>query len=61
LQLSGDSLTFAGMAGVGNPATQTVTIANTGGGTLNWTAGKTQAWLVRFDSASVAGTKVTSF
>ena len=45
LQVSGNSLTFSGMAGGSNPAAQTVTIANTGGGTLNWTASKTQSWL----------------
>jgi hypothetical protein len=33
------------MAGGSNPAAQSVTISNTGGGALNWTASKTQSWL----------------
>jgi hypothetical protein len=45
LQLSTSSLTYSATAGAGNPAAQPVTISNTGGGTLNWTATKTQTWL----------------
>ncbi|MGA2716878.1 MAG: LamG-like jellyroll fold domain-containing protein [Bryobacteraceae bacterium] len=45
LQLSGNSLNFAATVGGSNPAAQPVTISNTGGGTLNWTAKNTQSWL----------------
>ncbi len=45
LQLSTNSVTFSAIAGGSNPAAQPVTINNTGGGTLNWTATKTQSWL----------------
>ena len=39
------SLTFTGTEGGPNPAAQTLSITNTGGGTLNWTADDTAAWL----------------
>jgi hypothetical protein len=38
-------LTFTGAEGGPKPAAQTLSITNTGGGTLNWTAGETAAWL----------------
>jgi hypothetical protein len=43
--LSPTSLSFTGTAGGSNPAAQSVSIANTGGGTLSWTAGDNAAWL----------------
>jgi hypothetical protein len=39
------SLSFAATQGGANPATQTVSIGNTGGGTLNWTASENATWL----------------
>jgi len=39
------SLSFNGAVGGSNPASKTVSISNTGGGTLSWTASKTQPWL----------------
>src|SRR6185369_16287634 len=45
LQLSTNSLTYSATAGGSNPAAQPVTISNSGGGTLSWTASKTQTWL----------------
>jgi len=42
---SPSSLTFTGMEGGTNPATQTLNITNTGGATLSWTASDTAAWL----------------
>ena len=39
------SLEFSATAGSSNPSAQSVAIANTGGGTLQWTAAKTQSWL----------------
>ncbi|HEY3457356.1 MAG TPA: hypothetical protein VGK64_22440 [Bryobacteraceae bacterium] len=45
LTVSTNAVTFTATAGFTNPTPQTVTIANTGVGTLNWTASKTQSWL----------------
>jgi hypothetical protein len=39
------SLIFAAQQGGGNPATQTLNISNTGGGTLNWNASDNATWL----------------
>jgi hypothetical protein len=47
------TLSFAATAGGGNPSGQAITIANTGGGTLNWTATKTQPWLLLGASSGV--------
>ncbi len=43
--LSPSSLSFAGPTGGPNPAPQTLTITNTGGGTLAWTLSESLAWL----------------
>jgi predicted phage tail protein len=43
--LSPTSLSFTAQQGSGNPAAQTVTVSNTGGGTLTWAANDTAAWL----------------
>ena len=43
--LSLNSLAFTGTAGGSNPATQSLTISNTGTGTLSWTVGDNAAWL----------------
>jgi hypothetical protein len=45
LSVSPSSLTFSGTAGGGNPPAQSIAISNSGGGTLSWTASKTQSWL----------------
>lgn len=39
------SVSFTAQQGSGNPAAQTVTISNTGGGTLTWSASESAAWL----------------
>jgi len=44
-------LSFTGQAGGGNPASQSLSVANSGGGTLSWTASDNAAWL----SAAPAG------
>lgn len=43
--LSPTAVQFTATAGGANPAAQTVTVTNTGGGTLNWTATSRAAWL----------------
>jgi hypothetical protein len=39
------SLAFAGTQGAANPASQTVNISNTGGGSLSWSASDNASWL----------------
>jgi hypothetical protein len=43
--VSPGSLGFSAIAGGSNPAAQSLSISNSGGGTLHWTASKTQPWL----------------
>ena len=43
--LAPTSLAFTGSVGGTNPATQTISIANTGGGTLTWSASDNASWL----------------
>jgi hypothetical protein len=38
-------LSFSGQQGGGNPAAQTLSLSNTGGGTLTWSASDNAAWL----------------
>jgi len=47
------SLSFSGVVGEPNPAGQTIAIANSGGGTLSWTASDDAGWL---SLTPVAGT-----
>ena len=57
LAVSGTALSFSGTAGGSNPAAQTVSISNSGTGTLNWAASSNQSWLtVSPASGSGAGT-----
>jgi len=43
--VSSSRLSFSAQQGDGRPATQTLTVTNVGGGTLNWNAAVTAAWL----------------
>jgi len=45
LELTPLSLSFAGMEGGSNPASQTIAISNGGGGTLSWTTASAATWL----------------
>jgi hypothetical protein len=38
-------MTFTGMEGGSNPSPQSISITNTGGGTLSWTASQAASWL----------------
>jgi hypothetical protein len=64
MQLSTTALAFATTVGA-NPPAQTLTVTNTGGGTLNWTAGApSQAWLTVTPSTGSdagGGTSTPSF
>ena len=52
------SFSFTAQAG-SNPATQTLTINNTGGGTLNWTASDNAAWLTVSTASGTGNSPVT--
>jgi hypothetical protein len=57
LSVTPASLTFGATAGGPNPAAKTLAVANTGGGTLNWTASESASWLsVSPGSGTNAGT-----
>ena len=43
--LSPTSLSFSAVVGGANPASQTLSITNTGGGTLTWSASRNATWL----------------
>jgi hypothetical protein len=43
--VSPTSMSFSGTVGGANPPSQSLSITNTGGGTLNWTAASNQPWL----------------
>jgi hypothetical protein len=45
ISVSPASLLFSGQAGGATPASQTLTISNTGGGTLNWSVSTNVPWL----------------
>ena len=45
IRVSPASLSFTAQQGSSNPATQTLTISNTGGGTLNWSVSHDATWL----------------
>jgi dUTPase len=55
------SLSFNATAGGANPASQNLSVSNSGGGTLNWTATDNQTWLsVAPASGTGAGTPAVS-
>lgn len=53
------SLSFAATQGGANPATQTLTISNTGNGTLNWNASDNAAWLTLSPASGTGNGSVT--
>ncbi|CAI4032532.1 hypothetical protein DNFV4_02962 [Nitrospira tepida] len=61
IALSPTSLAFSGTQGGTNPASKTVTVSNTGGGTLTWTASDNANWLTATQSGSsiVAGVNLS--
>jgi Viral BACON domain len=60
IQLSVSSLTFSGTAGGANPAPNTFSVSNTGGGTLAWTASDTAGWLILSPSSGTDSGTVTA-
>jgi len=53
------SLSFAAQQGGSNPATQTLTISNIGGGVLSWTASNSAAWMSLSSSAGTGAGSVS--
>jgi len=58
--VSPTSLSFTATAGGANPANQTISITNTGGGTLNWTASDNQTWLTLSPASGTAPSTLTA-
>ena len=58
--VSPTSLSFTATAGGSNPANQTVSITNTGGGTLNWTASEASTWLTISPTSGTAPSTLTA-
>lgn len=54
------SLAFSATAGSANPASRTVTVSNTGGGTLNFTATDDASWLSESPTSGTAPQSVTA-
>jgi hypothetical protein len=57
--LSPTSLSFTAQQGGTNPANQTLNVSNTGGGTLNWTAGDNASWLSVSPASGTANGAIT--
>ncbi len=59
IAVSPASMTFAASAGATAPPNQTISITNTGGGILDWTATATEAWIIVYPSSGTAPSNVT--
>ena len=57
--VSPSSLSFTATAGGANPANQTLTISNTGGGSLTWTASDNATWLSVSPASGTAPSSAT--
>ncbi|HEY6886160.1 MAG TPA: choice-of-anchor D domain-containing protein, partial [Solirubrobacter sp.] len=60
LAVSTSALSFSATRGAANPATQSLTISNTGGGTLSYTASDDAAWLSETPATGTAPQSVTA-
>ncbi len=58
--VSPSSLSFTATVGGGNPASQSVSITNTGGGTLNWSASSNASWLSVSPASGTAPSTLTA-
>ena len=55
------SMSFSAIQGGANPSSQTVTITNSGSGTLGWSANSSAAWLTINGGTAASGTNAGSF
>lgn len=60
ISVSPSSLSFSATQGGANPANQTISISNSGGGTLNWTASDDATWLTVSPSSGTAPSTLTA-
>ena len=60
LSVSPTSLAFSATVGQGNPASKTVTVSNTGGGSLSFTASDDASWLSVNPTSGTQGQDVTA-
>lgn len=58
LTVSPLSMSFAAAQGGANPATQALTISNTGGGTLSWSLGASAPWITLSSTSGTGGASV---
>lgn len=58
--VSPSSLSFTATAGGSNPANQTISITNTGGGTLNWSQTDNASWLTVTPASGTAPSTLTA-
>ena len=59
LSTSPASLAFSGTAGGASPAAKTITVSNTGGGSMDWTASESASWLSVSPASGTNGGTVT--
>jgi hypothetical protein len=59
ISLSPTTLSFDGVQGQPNPAAKTVSVSNSGGGDLSWTATSNAGWLVATPASGTAPTTLT--
>ena len=60
ISLSPTSLTFTATQGAANPGSQTLSVRNTGGGTLTWSASENQGWLSLSPASGTTTTETDS-
>ncbi|MGE0884113.1 MAG: S8 family serine peptidase [Blastocatellales bacterium] len=60
INITPSSLNFTATAGGSNPANQTISIANAGGGTLNWAASDNASWLSLSPASGTAPSTLTA-
>lgn len=59
LNVNPSSLSFTVVQGSGNPPSQTLTVSNAGGGTLNWSVTDNASWLTHTPQSGAGGGSIT--
>ena len=60
LSLTPATLSFSGTVGTTNPTAKTISVSNTGSGTLTWTAGDNAAWLTLSPASGTGSGSLTA-